>query len=711
MAHPLLVTKQRDAGGPKSFTRPQAKGRSEVTLRKDLSSMQGSSDSELSLKRDGSTRNRHIASLSNLWHKTVSRMPTFSKKDASKGQIARAAHASSTSQSDSQTDEGEQHQINKPATSKDDTTSSQRKKGLFKRRSLGNIFGTSSRKTLKRYIKSEEALATSVGSDVETPVHDRFPSASLVAPELPKVRASGNFEKECVIITGEPPTVQPPICLEKQTPQLLEIQTGDGQPPFLDLGDAVEDQVPDVSLSALALAKRPRSLDLKKLLVDASAAADLDFITSALDKGKGKEKQTSKPPSTDQHVHLGSGTPRPVEVKSPLEVANKALEAESSNMVASIKTTDAASAVIQAEMSNKILPAVNTEVTDLPSTIFPVEMSNRIVPVVNTALSRFPGDSDSRDAVASTEATGPRIKEVTVRDAGYTPNEKPEFETSTREHILRSYAQISGKYGPFYPTARMRTSIDLTWQDGIGITSHGLNANTLCREDWESDITVAGLEKDNVPDTTLMRKRSDDGQLQEYLSLPRNVSEGEAETKPKYGKWLSRSAISVTDNSTMTREIHRETMDTGRLAVIPDMTLELESTKRNEYSIIYPPNYVSKPRVTSMNALIMEPLLNTATERHLVISDSKGRAITSNGSSNLSVDSGGSEIRRRKTKSMTFIKNIDISSVDNSYNQMRKLAFPGDSIGGPESRFETSVYYDGGSWDVCEDCSDVDDVF
>ncbi|KAK0375783.1 hypothetical protein CLIM01_06883 [Colletotrichum limetticola] len=675
MAHPLLVTKQRDAGGPKSFTRPQAKGRSEVTLRKDLSSMQGSSDSELSLKRDGSTRNRHIASLSNLWHKTVSRMPTLSKKDASKGQIARAAHASSTSQSDSQTDEGEQHQIDKPATSKDDTTSSQRKKGLFKRRSLGNIFGTSSRKTLKRYIKSEEALATSVGSDVETPVHDRFPSASLVAPELPKVRASGNFEKECVIITGEPPTVQPPICLEKQTPQLLEIQTGDGQPPFLDLGDAVEDQVPDVSLSALALAKRPRSLDLKKLLVDSSAAADLDFITSALDKGKGKEKQTSKPPSTDQHVHLGSGTPRPVEVKSPLEVANKALEAESSNMVASIKTTDAASAVIQAEMSNKILPAVNTEVTDLPSTIFPVEMSNRIVPVVNTALSRFPGDSDSRDAVASTEATGPRIKEVTVRDAGYTPNEKPEFETSTREQILRSYAQISGK------------------------------------EDWESDITVAGLEKDNVPDTTLMRKRSDDGQLQEYLSLPRNVSEGEAETKPKYGKWLSRSAISVTDNSTMTREIHRETMDTGRLAVIPDMTLELESTKRNEYSIIYPPNYVSKPRVTSMNALIMEPLLNTATERHLVISDSKGRAITSNGSSNLSVDSGGSEIRRRKTKSMTFIKNIYISSVDNSYNQMRKLAFPGDSIGGPESRFETSVYYDGGSWDVCEDCSDVDDVF
>ncbi|UQC77956.1 uncharacterized protein CLUP02_03429 [Colletotrichum lupini] len=668
MAHPLLVTKQRDAGGPKSFTRPQAKGRSEVTPRKDLSSMQGSSDSELSLKRDGSTRNRHIASLSNLWHKTVSRMPTLSKKDASKGQIARAAHASSTSQSDSQTDEGEQHQIDKPATSKDDTTSSQRKKGLFKRRSLGNIFGTSSRKTLKRYIKSEEALATSVGSDVETPVHDRFPSASLVAPELPKVRASGNFEKECVIITGEPPTVQPPICLGKQTPQLLEIQTGDGQPPFLDLGDAVEDQVPDVSLSALALAKRPRSLDLKKLLVDASAAADLDFITSALDKGKGKEKQTSKPPSTDQHVHLESGTPRPVEVKSPLEVANKALEAESSNMVASIKTTDAASAVIQAEMSNKILPAVNTEVTDPPSTIFPVEMSNRIVPVVNTALSRFPGDSDSRDAVASTEATGPRIKEVTVRDAGYTPNEKPEFETSTREHILRS-------------------------------------------EDWESDITVAGLEKDNVPDTTLMRKRSDDGQLQEYLSLPRNVSEGEAETKPKYGKWLSRSAIPVTDNSTMTREIHRETMDTGRLAVIPDMTLELESTKRNEYSIIYPPNYVSKPRVTSMNALIMEPLLNTATERHLVISDSKGRAITSNGSSNLSVDSGGSEIRRRKTKSMTFIKNIDISSLDNSYNQMRKLAFPGDSIGGPESRSETSVYYDGGSWDVCEDCSDVDDVF
>ncbi|KAK1721768.1 hypothetical protein BDP67DRAFT_498522 [Colletotrichum lupini] len=257
----------------------------------------------------------------------------------------------------------------------------------------------------------------------------------------------------------------------------------------------------------------------------------------------------------------------------------------------------------------------------------------------------------------------------------------------------------------------MRTSIDLTWQGSIGITSHGLNANTLCREDWESDITVAGLEKDNVPDTTLMRKRSDDGQLQEYLSLPRNVSEGEAETKPKYGKWLSRSAIPVTDNSTMTREIHRETMDTGRLAVIPDMTLELESTKRNEYSIIYPPNYVSKPRVTSMNALIMEPLLNTATERHLVISDSKGRAITSNGSSNLSVDSGGSEIRRRKTKSMTFIKNIDISSLDNSYNQMRKLAFPGDSIGGPESRSETSVYYDGGSWDVCEDCSDVDDVF
>ncbi|KXH31037.1 hypothetical protein CSIM01_07922 [Colletotrichum simmondsii] len=711
MAHPLLVTKQRDAVGPKPLSRPQAKRLSEVTQRKDLSSMQGSSDSEPSLKRDGSTRNRHRASLSNLWHKTVSRMPTLSKKDASKGQIARAAHASSTDQSDSQTDEGEQHQIDKSATSKDDITSSQRKKGLFKRRSLGNIFGTSSRKTLKRYIKSEEALATSVGSDVEAPVHDRFSSASLVAPELPKVRASGNFGKECVIITGEPPTVQPPICPGKHTPQLLEIQTGDGQPPSLDLGDALEDRVPDVSLSALALAKRPRSLDLKKLLVDTSAAADLNFITSALDKENDKGKQTSKPSSTDQHVHSGSGTPRPVEAKKPLGVANKASESESGNMVASIKTTDAASAVIQAEMSNKILPAVNTEATDPPSTIFPVEMSNRIVPVVNTALTRFPGESNSRDAVANTEATGPRIKEVTVRDAGYTPIEKPEVERSTREHILRSYAQISGKYGPFYPTARMRTSIDLVWQDGMGITSHGLNANTLCREDWESDTTLAGLEKDNIPDTALMRKQSDDGQLQEHLSLPHNVSEGKAGKKPKYGEWLSRSAIPVTDNSTMTREIHRETMDTGRLAVIPDMTLELESTKRNGYSIIYPPNYVSKPRATSMNALVMEPVPNTATERHRVISDGKGRAITRNDTSSLRVDSGGSDIRRRKTKSMTFIKNIDISSLDNSYNQMRKLAFPGDSIGGPESRFETSVYYDGGSWDVCEDYSNVDEVF
>lgn len=475
-----------------------------------------------------------------------------------------------------------------------------------------------------------------------TPVHNRFPSASLVAPELPKVRASGNFEKECVIITGEPPTVQPPICPSKHTPQLLEIQTGDGQPPFLDLGVALEDRVLDVSLSALALARRPRSLDLKKLWVDASAAADLNFITSALDKENGKEKQTSKPASTDQHVNLDSGTSQPVEAKRSLELANEVLKAESGNMVASVKANDPTSAVVQAEMSNRILPAVNTEAADPPSTVCPVEMSNRIIPVVNTALSRFPTESDSRDGIASTEATGPRIKEVTVRDAAYTPIEKPEFERSTREHILRSYAQISGKYGPFYPTARMRASINLASQDVIGIASHGTKANNLRREDWKSDTTVAGPEKDNVPDTTLIRKQSEDAQLQQCLSLPHNVNEGKAETKHKYGEWLSRSAISVTDNSTMTREIHRETMDTGRLAVIPDMTLELESTKENGYSIIYPPDYVSKPRVTSINALVMEPLLNTATERRHVISDGKGRTITSNDTSSLRIDSGGS---------------------------------------------------------------------
>lgn len=68
------------------------------------------------------------------------------------------------------------------------------------------------------------------------------------------------------------------------------------------------------------------------------------------------------------------------------------------------------------------------------------------------------------------------------------------------------------------------------------------------------------------------------------------------------------------------------------------------------------------------------------------------------------------QLRRRKTKDTTFIKHIDIASLDHSYNQMRKLAFPGDPIGGPESRLETSVYYDGVSWDVCEDYSDVDEV-
>ncbi|KAK1731218.1 uncharacterized protein BDZ83DRAFT_243005 [Colletotrichum acutatum] len=337
--------------------------------------------------------------------------------------------------------------MNKSATSKDDITLSQRKKGLFKRRSLGNIFGTSSRKTLKRYIKSEEALTAFVGSDVEKPVHDSFPSASLVAPELPKVRASGNFGKECVIITGEPPTVQPPICPGKHTPQLLEIQTGDGQPPSLDLGDALEKRIPDVSLSALALAKQPRFLDLKNLLVDASAAADLNFITSALDKENSKQKQASMPSSTDQHTHSGSGTPQPAEAKRPLEHANEALKAESGSMAASVMANGSTFAVVQPEMSNRILPAVNTEATDAPSTVFPVEMSNRIIPVVNTALSRFPTESDSRDAIASTEATGPRINEVTFRDAANTPIEKTEFERSTREHILRSYAQISGKTG------------------------------------------------------------------------------------------------------------------------------------------------------------------------------------------------------------------------------------------------------------------------
>ncbi|KAL2878616.1 hypothetical protein SGCOL_006086 [Colletotrichum sp. CLE4] len=283
-------------------------------------------------------------------------MPTFSNKDAWKGQVARAAHASSTSQSDSQTDEGEQHQADNSATIKDDVTLSQKKKGLFKRRSLGNIFGTGSRKTLKRCIKSEEALTVLMVRDVDTSPRERNPSASLVAPELPKVRASGNFEKECVIITGEPPTAEPPICPGKHTPQLLETQKAVGEPPFLHLGAALEDRVPNVSLSALALVQRPRSLDPKKLLADGSAAADVDFVTSALDKKYGKKEQTSQPSSsTDQHVQLESRKPQPVEAKRLLKLANEA-KAEFGNLVATIKATDPPSAVIQAEMSNRILP-------------------------------------------------------------------------------------------------------------------------------------------------------------------------------------------------------------------------------------------------------------------------------------------------------------------------------------------------------------------
>ncbi|KXH63033.1 hypothetical protein CSAL01_07991 [Colletotrichum salicis] len=702
MAHPLLVTKQRDAIGSKPSSRPQAKRPSEVTLRKDLTSTQGSSDSEPSLKLDGSTRSRHRASLSILWHKTISRMPTFSKKDAWKGQVARAAHTSSTSQSDSQTDEGEQHQVDNSATIKDDVTLSQKKKGLFKRRSLGNIFGTGSRKTLKRCIKSEEALTALMVRDVDTSPHERHPSASLVAPELPKLRASGNFEKECVIITGEPPTVEPPFCPGKHTPQLLETQKGDGQPPSLDLGDALEDRVPDVSLSALALAQQPRSLDPKKLLADGSAAADLDFITSALAKKYGKKKQTSQPSSfTDQHVHLESRRPQPIDAKRLLELANEA-KAEFGNVAATIKATGPPSAVIQAEVSNRILPVVNTEAPNPPSTVFQVEMSNRIIPVVNTALSRFPTESDSRDGIASTEATGSRNKEASVGNATHTSLEKPGFERSTREHILRSYAENFGKYGPFHHTVKTWKLIGLASQDGAGTTSHGTDADTLRSQDWGSETTVAGPEKDKVPDAILIRKQSDDMQHRQCLTWPRNVSEGKAETRQKYGEWLSRSAIPVTDNSTITREIHRETMDTSRLTVIPDMALELESTKKNGYNIVYPPDYVPKPRITSINALVMDPLLNAATERHLVISDGKGRTVTSNDTSSLQVDLGGTALQR-KTKNMAFTTHIDIPCLDYSYNHTRKLAFPGD-------RPETSVYYDGTSWDVCEDYSDMDEV-
>ncbi|OHE90755.1 hypothetical protein CORC01_13952 [Colletotrichum orchidophilum] len=164
----------------------------------------------------------------------------------------------------------------------------------------------------------------------------------------------------------------------------------------------------------------------------------------------------------------------------------------------------------------------------------------------------------------------------------------------------------------------------------------------------------------------------------------------------------------MTDSATITREIHRETMDTGRLTVIPDMALESDSMKRNGYDTVYPPNYVSKPRLTSINALVMDPLLNAALETRLVISDGKNSTIGSNSTIRKRIDSGGVELKR-KTKSMAFIKHIDIPPLEHSYSHIQSLENPEDSIGGPRSWPEISVY-DEGSWDVCVDCSDVDDV-